>query len=665
MRGAGIIDSASLVRRFSGSHGTSVASIAVGGQLGYHSQVGVAPNADYLLYSTRGGANREELEGHYLDSLAEARLLNATLFLHELSQIIFPEGDGSSNYERLISQQSEEGLSHVCPLGNLNRSGKHFEALHRQETFQREWTTPDQFGGEPVRVNQIRLSWRTPTDSLPRLRLTLPGGREAIELPEPGEARALPLPNHYAYHGFSLSEGGTYSLILYVYIDRESPDALRAGNWRIMVDGLPPQSMVTGRIVDDQTSWSGGATWRVSTDDRGSLTLPSTSVGAIGVAAYGGMNNIQGPSGGLVGALRGYSGRGPTIDGRHFLGIGAPDDPYAAHALSIEAYVAGEQSARFQTFGGTSGAGPHVAGALALLAEQHPEWESHDREARLLERAIPIEGDAAERRAWGSGKLNIHQLLHGEPALPLADPPSPSISLHWGDSETLLIDASESLAAEPGLLAYRFDIGYDGEWESDWTEEPIFQWPEPPPASEEEVEIKLLVRSASGAFAGVVYQGPVPEQLIEADIGVLDLGADQAPADLGTLDAAPADQDLIDQADVDQADVDQRSPDQDAIDQIIPDQQIADQGEVDQGPSRDQSSSVDRDASPQQDQESTDITPTDQDSSPPDQAGAERGSRRSGGGGCNEQGGTPSSLTSLFLLFTLLSPRRRMHHTSA
>ncbi|BCJ60903.1 serine protease [Micromonospora endophytica] len=70
---------------------------------------------------------------------------------------------------------------------------------------------------------------------------------------------------------------------------------------------------------------------------------------------------------------------------------------------------------------GTSMAAPHVAGAAALLAQQHPEWDATRLKSLLMGSANPRPGDTAYQQ--GAGLVDLARAV-GQPVT--ADPPSVS-----------------------------------------------------------------------------------------------------------------------------------------------------------------------------------------------------------------------------------------------
>lgn len=73
----------------------------------------------------------------------------------------------------------------------------------------------------------------------------------------------------------------------------------------------------------------------------------------------------------------------------------------------------------YTTLSGTSAAAPHVAGAAALLAQQHPEWSPAQLEASLIGAATPLPG--------GVGRLDVAKAINS-PAIPQLSPaPAPPV----------------------------------------------------------------------------------------------------------------------------------------------------------------------------------------------------------------------------------------------
>jgi subtilisin family serine protease len=66
----------------------------------------------------------------------------------------------------------------------------------------------------------------------------------------------------------------------------------------------------------------------------------------------------------------------------------------------------------YQTMSGTSMATPHVAGAAALVAEQHPGWSGQQIKDALVSRAHPLAGQTAYQA--GGGRLDVPSAVFGD-----------------------------------------------------------------------------------------------------------------------------------------------------------------------------------------------------------------------------------------------------------
>lgn len=127
----------------------------------------------------------------------------------------------------------------------------------------------------------------------------------------------------------------------------------------------------------------------------GTVTAPGTAQAALTVAATD--NQDQ---------LAYFSSRGPR-------GIDDGLKPDMA-APGVDITAARSQYSRgsgvLTTMSGTSMAAPHVAGAAAILAAQHPDWDAVRLKDALMSSTIPLENSAYE---VGAGRLDIPATLDG------------------------------------------------------------------------------------------------------------------------------------------------------------------------------------------------------------------------------------------------------------
>lgn len=504
-RGQNLAMAADVPLQTDASHGTGVASILLGGQPGFHDRVGLAPGADYIGY-----ANVDE--GRQGLVFADAAEHDAMLMLHEWSQPVGVAGDGGSIFEGSMDAARERGMLQVCPLGNLNTAGKQVELTVDGASRLSFRVTDGFFNGQetvPFGYVQAHLAWRSAQD--PSIALVRPDG-VSTDLDFSGEPRPLG-ENSFIAATMERTARGTGLANLILFRGDGYSESLALGEWAIVVDGLPVGTVLHGRITDAWSGWSEGVNWDRPTLDRTSLTYPSTADSAIGVAAFGGRLDMRDFGESNVGELRRYSGRGPRIDGAQVVDIAAPDDPLAALATTPALDFPRGHSTAFTPFGGTSGAGPHVAATLALLRDQHPEWDADTLEARLFDSTetaalMPALG-ALPNPGWGHGKLSLHQALYDTP--PPLDNAGPSITAVQGEwtpaGYRVWVEATDP---EDDALYYRWDLDYDDAWADAWSQQA--DRPLPDVQAGDTIALRVAVRDGWGGAAERIAALEVPMQ---------------------------------------------------------------------------------------------------------------------------------------------------------
>ncbi|AZM47682.1 hypothetical protein DMB38_19515 [Streptomyces sp. WAC 06738] len=153
---------------------------------------------------------------------------------------------------------------------------------------------------------------------------------------------------------------------------------------------VDPLEEAVNRISADE-----GVLFAVAAGNEGSgshtISSPGSADAALTVGAVG-----------ANGGLAGFSSRGPRIgDSAVKPDVTAPGVAITAAAApgSVIDQEVGQNPEGYLTIDGTSMATPHVAGAAALLAEQHPDWTGQQLKAALSASAKP----AAKRGAFGQG----------------------------------------------------------------------------------------------------------------------------------------------------------------------------------------------------------------------------------------------------------------------
>jgi subtilisin family serine protease len=195
------------------------------------------------------------------------------------------------------------------------------------------------------------------------------------------------------------------------------------------------------------------------------VTRPATAASAISVAAYTSIGD---------GDIDPYSGWGPRHDGRSDVDITAP----GRYVFSADPFFPGD----FSLFSGTSGAGPHVAGAAALLKELAPDLDN-GRCRELLRDGAGQDAFTTDPDRWGAGKLRIYAAISAllsdvadeprHPGLQMAahpNPFNPATNLRFnlpatGDAQLRVFDISGrevwSRVIAPGTAGWR-EITWNG-----------------------------------------------------------------------------------------------------------------------------------------------------------------------------------------------------------
>ncbi|RKT55727.1 S8 family serine peptidase [Saccharothrix australiensis] len=164
------------------------------------------------------------------------------------------------------------------------------------------------------------------------------------------------------------------------------------------------------RDAVDRLSATSGALFVVAAGNRGwgqyTIDSPGVAESALTVGATT-----------RTDAIAWFSSRGPAI-GRSGLkpDLVAPGEEITA----ARAEGTGGEPGPYTTMQGTSQATPHVAGAAALLAQQHPEWSAQQLKGALVGTATPLPNAGLTAFDQGAGSLD----LAGATTTPLVAEPS-------------------------------------------------------------------------------------------------------------------------------------------------------------------------------------------------------------------------------------------------
>ncbi|WTJ92993.1 S8 family serine peptidase [Streptomyces sp. NBC_01537] len=131
--------------------------------------------------------------------------------------------------------------------------------------------------------------------------------------------------------------------------------------------------------------------------DAGTVGSPGSAAAALTVGAVDGQD-----------AMADFSSRGPTADGSLKPDITAPGVDIVA-AKAAEGWMGDPAADGYVTMSGTSMATPHVAGAAAILAQEHPDWTGQQLKATLTGSATPTA--AVSSYAQGAGRTDLAKAI--------------------------------------------------------------------------------------------------------------------------------------------------------------------------------------------------------------------------------------------------------------
>ena len=464
-------------------HATGVAGILVGGIAGVSRWLGLAPGAELLAADTRRAGDMTGTTG----SIQWALDQGADVILTEYAPYASVTLDGSSEEELLLDAALAENVVPVSPAGNLATGFKHRTvSLAAGENTVDLRVDPH----SPVgRLLQLSVHHRAPARAV-TYALTLPSGRR-VDLPT--SPRGTPLGDgHTVYTTARTTARGTVERFFVIALSASATTG--AYQLHATVDAGPAVAadLYAG---DDRNSWAGGFVFTENSPAR-TLCHPATSDDTLAVAAYTLYNDrAHGGSSG-EGERATYSSQGPRFDGDDGLDIAAPDNPMSSTVPT----EAGVPYGALSPFGGTSGAGPHVAAAASLLRQLFPDESAAALRARIVTSARRDRFATANTAAlYGAGKLDVAaaaELSLSAGAAPVVRLEAPAQSM-VGGAATVRVVATDDEA--PGALRARWDTDYDGAPDTDWVGLDALSLATPALGS---VSVRVEVRDGQGNVRG-------------------------------------------------------------------------------------------------------------------------------------------------------------------
>ena len=452
----------------SSSHATMTVGVLAGNNRGFQRFHGVAPDADILVADMEQGAQTqtEDTGGlPYIAGLAWLVAEGAQVVMHEYGSPFMEFGDGTSNMEAAIDLASQDDSVTSCTATH-NYAGYNMHAT-AEVPAGGTLDFPFELGiyGDqyPPYMLMLNLRWREPGAPL-SLTLVDPAGAQVIleDLEREGDLGA---DHHLWYTGVEISPRETHMANFLVYSSSYySP--LTGGDWLLRVENLSDEPQAVDLFAADHTGYMYTGNLTEHADKSGTISHPATADSAISVGAY--RSNVDSWYGQFeLGDLSFYSGRGPRIDGELGLDVAAPSDAIAAwFDPEWDFYPA------FSYAAGTSGSLPQVTGMVALLLQTDPDLSPEEAKKRVVEGALKDKfvGEPPNND-WGWGKASAYRTIFGvEPSDNVAPEALLEAPAQVFLQESFTLDAGGSVDDGPeGELEVRWDLGYDGQWDTEFS----------------------------------------------------------------------------------------------------------------------------------------------------------------------------------------------------
>ncbi|WDV56156.1 S8 family serine peptidase [Streptomyces coeruleorubidus] len=163
--------------------------------------------------------------------------------------------------------------------------------------------------------------------------------------------------------------------------------------------GVDPMEATVNKLSEQKGTLFAIAAGNEGEDGARTVGSPGSAANALTVGAVDGNDK-----------LAGFSSRGPTADGALKPDVTAPGVGITAASAkgSAIAKEVGEKPAGYLSISGTSMATPHVAGAAALLKQQHPDWKFSELKSVLVGSARGGDYSSFEQ---GSGRIRVDKAL--------------------------------------------------------------------------------------------------------------------------------------------------------------------------------------------------------------------------------------------------------------
>jgi MYXO-CTERM domain-containing protein len=478
-------------------HATGVLTIVAGDlPLIGRRWVGFAPDADLLLGF--------EVAQTAVKAPTWAFKEKPAVVLHETAAWTGAVLDGSDPYSEMVTASAtDHQIAHTCPVGNTGTASKHTHLeIAASQAAELHFSVPD----SSYHYTNLTLNARTGDDLA--VSLVTPDGVSHDIGSQPSAPQGETLPGGALFYYYQQdSTRGTRLIDVYIYSQDAGGPTVPPGDYSLKIKGSAAgPGTIDGYLSDDVSGWGEGVHWakEIATDDR-TIGIPAVADQCLAIGAMPGHLDTEGdwwqfPGPEKPDQRRAYSGQGPRIDGALRPDVLAPDNPWVA---TSETDFSNNPLSLGQVwpFSGTSGAGPHVTGVAALLAQASIHGLDAHAAIRKGARASEVAGQLPNNE-YGYGALDAAGAL-GVP--PDGDPPTVTLSASAavakpGESITL---TATVVSQDDSKDEIRWDDGYDGSWDTPYaTPAPRVVTTLVPGLQ----SYKVRARNAAGRFAEAIIQ---------------------------------------------------------------------------------------------------------------------------------------------------------------
>jgi len=475
-------------------HGTSVSGILVGGVPERSKLLGLAPGAE-LMMAVRTG---------WTEGVQWAIDQKTDVLLTEMASFVGHPLDGSTEDDAMFDAAVDKGIAVVTPVGNLGDAHKHRSVKLAAGANVFPLETKWGFDNAPLVLFSVLHRGEARTLGV---KITL-GDGAIVDVPSTSTDAPVELEkSRMLTVTRRVSPRGTHELHIEIlaYASTGGYGRMPTGKYSLSINADAP---VDAELfaTDSNTSWGGGLMFETNTVAR-TLCHPATNDRALKLAAY----TLHGEAGSIAGTIASYSSSGPRIDGSIGIDLAAPANPWTTTVPEDPTY----RSVHYSQFGGTSGAGPHAAAALALLKQLNPAKTGAELQKMLIERGRRDSFVDTPNR-WGNGKVDVLGALE----LPRVETKPPRVHLAVPSPAPLRKDVELKVEVDaPGTapLRARWDLDDDGKPDGDW--EPLgSKTLRSDVAAQKDVRVDVLDAEGhlAGATARVVFAEPKAEAPPEA-----------------------------------------------------------------------------------------------------------------------------------------------------